>query len=78
MGLAQVARIHKEMQAVQKKMGVKGDLKAYFNYMRTDPKFYAPQGDEGAALYLAETQKAYDAINPLLPQMVRRVAARRR
>lgn len=68
LGLAQVARIHKEMQAVQKKMGVKGDLKAYFNYMRTEPKFYAPEGDEGAALYLAETQKAYDAINPLLPQ----------
>jgi uncharacterized protein (DUF885 family) len=68
LGLSQVARIHKEMQAVQKKMGVKGDLKAYFNYMRTNPKFYAPEGDEGAALYLAETQKAYDAINPLLPQ----------
>jgi uncharacterized protein (DUF885 family) len=68
LGLAQVARIHKEMQAVQKKMGFKGDLKAYFNHMRTDPKFYAPKGDEGAALYLAETQKAYDAINPLLPK----------
>lgn len=68
LGLAQVARIHNEMRSVQKKMGVKGDLKAYFNYMRTDPKFYAPEGDEGAALYLAETQKAYDAINPLLPK----------
>lgn len=68
LGLAQVARIHKEMQAVQKKMGVKGDLKAYFNYMRTEPKFYAPEGDEGAALYLAETQKAQDAITPLLPK----------
>jgi len=68
LGLAQVARIHKEMQAVQKKMGVKGDLKAYFDYMRTTPKFYAPEGDKGAALYLAETQKAQDAITPLLPQ----------
>lgn len=68
LGLAQVARIHKEMQAVQKKMGVKGDLKAYFNYMRTEPKFYAPEGDKGAALYLAETQKAQDAITPLLPK----------
>jgi uncharacterized protein (DUF885 family) len=68
LGLAQVARIHKEMQAVQKKMGVKGNLQAYFKYMRETPKFYAPEGDEGAALYLAETQKAYDAINPLLPQ----------
>ena len=68
LGLAQVARIHKEMGVVQKKMGVKGDLKAYFNYMRTEPKFYAPEGDEGAALYLAETQKAQDAITPLLPK----------
>jgi uncharacterized protein (DUF885 family) len=68
LGLAQVARIHKEMGVVQKKMGVKGDLQAFFNYMRTEPKFYAPEGDEGAALYLAETQKAYDAINPLLPK----------
>jgi uncharacterized protein (DUF885 family) len=68
LGLAQVARIHKEMQAVQKQMGVKGDLKAYFNYMRTDPKFYAPETEEGRALYLAETQKAKDAITPLLPK----------
>jgi uncharacterized protein (DUF885 family) len=68
LGLAQVARIHKEMGAVQKKMGVKGDLKAFFKYMREDKKFYAPEGEEGRALYLAETQEAYDAIKPLLPQ----------
>jgi uncharacterized protein (DUF885 family) len=68
LGLAQVARIHKEMGVVQKKMGVKGDLQAFFNYMRTEPKFYAPEGDEGAALYLAETQKAQAAITPLLPK----------
>jgi uncharacterized protein (DUF885 family) len=68
LGLAQVARIHKEMGVVQKKMGVKGDLQAFFNYMRTEPKFYAPETAEGRALYLSETQKAQDAIRPLLPQ----------
>ena len=68
LGLAQVARIHKEMGVVQKKMGVKGDLQAFFNYMRTEPKFYAPETEEGRALYLSETQKAQDAITPLLPQ----------
>ncbi len=68
LGLMQVARIHKEMSAVQKKMGVKGDLQAFFKYMRTEPKFYAPETAEGRALYLAETQKAKDAITPLLPQ----------
>ena len=68
LGLAQVARIHKEMGVVQKEMGVKGDLQAYFNYMRTEPKFYAPETAEGRALYLSETQKANDAITPLLPK----------
>ena len=68
LGLKQVARIHKEMGVVQKKMGVKGDLKAYFKYMREEPKFTAPETEEGRALYLAETQKAKDAITPLLPQ----------
>lgn len=68
LGLAQVARIHKEMRVVQKKMGVKGDLQAFFKYMRTEPKFYAPETAEGRALYLAETQKAQDAVTPLLPK----------
>ena len=68
LGLAQVARIHKEMGVVQKKMGVKGDLQAFFNYMRTEPKFYAAETAEGRALYLSETQKAQDAITPLLPK----------
>ena len=68
LGLAQVARIHKEMGVVQKKMGVKGDLQAFFKYMRTEPKFYAPETAEGRALYLSETQKANDAIAPLLPK----------
>jgi uncharacterized protein (DUF885 family) len=45
---------------------MKGDLQAFFNYMRTDPKFYAPETAEGRALYLAEAQKAKDAITPLL------------
>jgi uncharacterized protein (DUF885 family) len=68
LGLAQVARIHKEMGVVQKKMGVKGDLQAFFKYMRTEPKFYAPETEAGRALYLSETQKAQDAVTPLLPK----------
>jgi uncharacterized protein (DUF885 family) len=68
LGLAQVARIHKEMRVVQKKMGVKGNLQAFFKYMRTEPKFYAAETSEGRALYLSETQKAQDAVTPLLPK----------
>ena len=65
---AKVARIHKEMGVVQKKMGVKGDLQAFFKHMRTEPKFYAPETEEGRVLYLSETQKAQDAVTPLPPQ----------
>lgn len=68
LGLAQVARIHGEVRDIMKRTGFKGDLKAFFKFMREDPRFYAPNTDEGRALYLSETQKAYDAIKPLLPQ----------
>lgn len=68
LGLSQVARIHREMDVIRKKMGFKGNLQAFFKYMREDKIFYAPESDGGRALYLAETQKAYDKIKPLLPQ----------
>ena len=68
LGLAQVARIHGEMREIMKRTGFKGDLQAFFKFMREDKQFYAPNTDEGRALYLAETQKAKDAITPLLPQ----------
>jgi uncharacterized protein (DUF885 family) len=68
LGLAQVARIHGEVRNIMKRTGFKGDLKAFFKFMREDPRFYAPNTDEGRALYLSETQKAYDLIKPLLPQ----------
>jgi uncharacterized protein (DUF885 family) len=40
LGLSEVARIRKEMDAVRAKVGYQGDLKAFFEYVRTDPKFY--------------------------------------
>jgi uncharacterized protein (DUF885 family) len=65
---AKVARIRKEMPVVQKKIGVKDGLQAFPNYMQTDPKFCAPETEACRALYLSETQKAQDALTPLLPQ----------
>jgi uncharacterized protein (DUF885 family) len=37
-GLAEVARIRKEMEAIKDAVGFKGDLKAFFEHLRTDPK----------------------------------------
>ena len=68
LGLAQVARIHGEMRGIMKRTGFKGDLTAFFKFMREDKQFYAPETEAGRALYLSETQKAKDAVTPLLPK----------
>jgi uncharacterized protein (DUF885 family) len=39
LGLSEVARIKGEMEKIRKQVGFKGDLKAFFNYLRSDPKF---------------------------------------
>jgi len=45
-GLSEVKRIRKEMDAVIKKSGFKGDFKAFQNFLRTDPQFYARTPEE--------------------------------
>ncbi|WP_380873758.1 hypothetical protein ACFB49_43630 [Sphingomonas sp. DBB INV C78] len=67
-GLDNVARIHGEMKAIMDKTGFKGDLQAFFQFMRTDKQFYAANTDEGRALYLAETEKAKQWVTAKLPQ----------
>jgi len=39
LGLSEVARIRGEMDQIRQKVGFKGDLAAFFVYMRTDPQF---------------------------------------
>ena len=40
LGLREVSRIRKEMDSVKVQVGFKGDLKSFFQYVRTDPKFF--------------------------------------
>ncbi len=68
LGLQQVARIHGEMRGIMKRVKFKGNLQAFFNHMRTGKQFYAPNTDAGRALYLAETEKAKQAVTALLPK----------
>ena len=39
-GLKEVARIRAEMEAIKTQVGFKGDLHAFFTYLRSDPKFF--------------------------------------
>lgn len=59
-GLNEVARIHDEMKAIMEKVGFKGDLQAFFAFMRDDPQFYYPGTPEGKAAYLAEATRVID------------------
>lgn len=45
-GLSEVTRIRAEMQSVIGKTGFKGDFKAFIEFLRTDPRFYATTPDE--------------------------------
>ncbi len=46
LGLREVARIRKEMDSVKTQVGFKGDLKAFFEYVKTDPKFFPFKTEE--------------------------------
>lgn len=46
LGLSEVARIRKEMDSIKTVTGFNGDLKAFFEYVRTDPKFFPFNSEE--------------------------------
>ncbi|MEM9290086.1 MAG: DUF885 domain-containing protein [Acidobacteriota bacterium] len=45
-GLEEVARIRQEMQAIVEAVEFEADLAAFFEYLRTDPKFYPETAEE--------------------------------
>lgn len=67
-GLDDVKRIHAEMEAIKNKVGFEGDLKAFFEHVKTDPANYYPQGEEGAKAYIDAATAAIDNIESKLPQ----------
>ncbi len=46
LGLKEVARIRKDMDAVIKKTGFSGDFRSFQDFLRTDPQFYARTPEE--------------------------------
>ena len=50
-GLKEVTRIRAEMEAIKTQVGFAGTLAEFFNYMRTDPKFFYGSSDELLAGY---------------------------
>jgi len=46
LGLSEVARIRKEMEAIQQEVGFKGTFREFLEYLRTDPQFYYENENE--------------------------------
>jgi len=64
-GLSEVARIRKEMEATATAAGYAGDLDRYKQHLKTDPRYYFTRGEDALAYY-RDIAKRADAELPRL------------
>jgi uncharacterized protein (DUF885 family) len=68
-GLAEVKRIHQEMNVIRQKVGFKGNLQEFFAHILKDDRFYYEPSPQGKASYLRDTQAMIDRMQSALPQL---------
>jgi uncharacterized protein (DUF885 family) len=64
LGLKETQRIHGEMRAIMQQVGYDGTLQEFFEFTRTDPRFYAKSREE----YLAKVDAVTEAMTAKLPE----------
>jgi uncharacterized protein (DUF885 family) len=69
LGLAEVKRIHEEMNAIKDRVGFEGSLQAFFKELKENEKFYYPQSAEGKAAYMNEATRLIDEMKTKLDAM---------
>ena len=62
LGLGEVARIRKQMDDIRVQTGFNGDLKAFFNYFRDDPKFQFSSKEDMRDTFLAIGRKVDERV----------------
>ena len=73
LGLSEVARIQGEMEQVKARLGFTGTLPAFFNHIRTNPRFHPKTAEELAEGYA----KVARAVDGQLPRLFERQPAGR-
>lgn len=68
LGLAEVARIRGEMEAIREQVAFPGTLDEFFEYVRSDDRFYYPDTPAGRQAYIEETRHYLDLIEDKLPE----------
>lgn len=56
LGLEEVERIHAEMERIIERVEFNGDLRAFFEFMRTDERFYYPDTEAGRREFMDKTE----------------------
>ena len=72
-GLSEVARIRGEMEAIKDSVDFKGDLQAFFTFLREDDQFYFSQDDKGAQDYIDRAEMHLAEIKSQLPKFFGRL-----
>ncbi len=67
-GLDEVARLTKEMNAIKDQVGFKGSLQDFFKFIKSDKQFFYPDTDEGRQAYLTDSEAFIREIEAKLPQ----------
>ncbi|MBV7265544.1 DUF885 domain-containing protein [Erythrobacter ani] len=63
-GLREVDRIHGEMHAIMEKVGFEGSLQDFFEFARTDDRFFYTSREE----YIADARKKIDTLGEKMPE----------
>jgi uncharacterized protein (DUF885 family) len=72
-GLDQLARIHREMQAIMNEVGFRGTLQEFFQFVTTDPQFRYANDEAGRQAFLADARAAIARTMAVAPRYFRRL-----
>jgi uncharacterized protein (DUF885 family) len=72
-GLAQVARIHREMERIKRRVGFRGTLRQFFAHINEGQAFKYPNTAEGRQAYLADARAFIAQVMTAAPRWFRRL-----
>ena len=72
-GLAEVARIHREMAATLRRIGFEGSLQEFFAHVKTDPGSHYPNTEAGRQAYLKDAKALIERVMTVAPASFRRL-----
>ena len=67
-GLDEVARIQRDMEAIKTQVGFDGSLQDFFVFLKTDPRFQYPNTAEGKEQYLTDARAFIAQVMAVAPQ----------